>query len=77
MTPKDYVATGQLFELVDEPGSLFTITEIKRTYNHYDGELWYVTLLCIVPPRWVWARGSTGTEATCTGTLSTLWRRIA
>lgn len=72
MTPKDYVATGQLFELVDEPGSLFMVTETKRTYN-----LWYVTLLCIVPPRWAWARGRTGTETTRTGTLSTPWRRIA
>lgn len=77
MIPKDYVAIGQLFELIGEPGSLFTVTETKRTWNYVDGELWFVTLLCIVPPRYAWPQGATGTEATRTGTLSTPWRRIA
>lgn len=77
MTPNGYVANGQLFELLDDPGSLFRITDVKRTYNLVDGELWYVTLMCIVPPRYAWTRGSTGVEASRNGTLSTPWRRIA
>lgn len=77
MTPKDYVAVGQSFELMGEPANLFTITEVKRIFNKVDGELWFVTLMCIVPPRFAHFMGGTSTQTTRSGTLSTPWRRIA
>ena len=77
VTPKDYVAVGQSYELAFDPGSLFTITEVKRTYNRVDGELWYVTLMCVVPPGYAWHPGGTSVEASRDGTLRTTpYRRI-
>lgn len=77
MTPKDYVAVGQSFELLHDPGTLFAITDVKRTYNRVDGELWYVTLMCIISPGPWYRVGLTSTEASRDGTLRTTgYRRI-
>lgn len=76
ITPKEYVTVGQSFELLHDQGSLFTITEVKRTYNRVDGELWYVTLMCVVEPKYGWKPGRTSVEASRDGTLRTPWRRV-
>lgn len=77
MTPKDYVTVGQSFEHAGDPNGLYTVTDVKRTYNRVDGELWYVTLMCIISPGPWYRAGLTSTEASQDGTLrATGYRRI-
>lgn len=76
ISPKDYAAVGQSYELIHEPGSLFTVTDVKRTYNRVDGELWYITLICVVVPNNAWSLGGTSVEASYNGALRTPYRRV-
>ena len=77
MTPKDHVAVGQSFELLHDPGTLFTITEVKRTWNKVDGELWFITLLCVVSDLAWFRPGRISTQTSHDGTLrATGYRRI-
>ncbi len=77
MTPKDHVTVGQSFEYAGDDGGVYTVTEVHRTYNRVDGELWYITLMCVVSPGPWYRAGALSHEVSRDGTLrNSGYRRI-
>jgi hypothetical protein len=76
--PDDYVARGQSFEDASAPGSLFVVTEVRRTWSAvYRTEQWLVTLMCVVSPGPWFKPGGETTVTVWDGVLRNGYARVA